>query len=196
MLLSLVFYLQVLSEYIPKGYSRIPLLTLYALGNFVLVLISCICTVFILRLYYRPPSYKSCNQKQVPYCMRVFFFKWLARILMLKFYCRGKEDLSPQGSNSNKHLDQKELIVNLETLLDPLVSSNSSTKANKESQLENCAKDLLKNLKLLNKSLSVGHKPLESLSKSSTTNNHNQPFSIYIEEWKQVALILDRYIYL
>ena len=92
-LLSLVFYLQVMSEYIPKGYSRMPLLTLFALGNFILVLVSCVITVVILRLYYNLPSYRSVKRNQVPYYLRFFIFRLMAPACWYKTHFRRKDEV-------------------------------------------------------------------------------------------------------
>jgi len=74
-LLSLVIYLQLLSEYIPKSDDEIPILTLFCNGNFFLVFLSCIMTVYVLYLYHRPTtSYISC----VPTYMRVILLDYLS----------------------------------------------------------------------------------------------------------------------
>ena len=92
-LVSLVFYLQMITEYMPKGVSELPILTLYALTNFSLVFLSCVLTVIVLRFYYKPPSFLSPSQNQLPYSMRLILFKYLAPIFMLKFYFRPKHEI-------------------------------------------------------------------------------------------------------
>jgi hypothetical protein len=48
-LLSLIFYLQMITEYIPRGYTKLPTLTLYSLLNFFFVFLSCTISVIVLR---------------------------------------------------------------------------------------------------------------------------------------------------
>ena len=55
-LLSLVIYLQLISEYIPKSDDETPILTLFSNANFFLVFLSCIMTVYVLYLYHRPST--------------------------------------------------------------------------------------------------------------------------------------------
>ena len=83
-LLSLVFYLNMMSDYIPRGYSKTPILTLYALSNFFLVFMSCSFTVFILRLYYRPPLRICGKPKELPHFIKTFLFKYMAPLIRIK----------------------------------------------------------------------------------------------------------------
>jgi hypothetical protein len=87
-LLSLVFYLQIISDYIPRGFSKIPLLTLFTLTNFFMVFLSCVFTVLVLRLYYKSPMFFSSTKNQLPYFARLVLFKYIAPVLMLRFYFR------------------------------------------------------------------------------------------------------------
>ena len=121
-LLSLVFYLQMVSDYIPRGHSKIPLLTLFTLTNFSLVFLSCSLTVFILRLYYKTPSLISGSSYQIPYRLRVFLFKYMARIVCLRFHFRDREQLlTHRPSNFGRDVltasDLKAAQVKLEKLL-------------------------------------------------------------------------------
>lgn len=202
-----------MSEYIPRGYSRIPLLTLYALGNFVIVLISCVCTVLVLRLYYRPPSYQAAKNNQVPYSLRFLLFKILAPVcFMTDIHFRKKHetyenfgffDLSSKMNKEKKKTNSKEfLIFKLINFLDKnkLVCRNNS---NTDSQCENAldeyekyGRNLYTNLKSLNKSLMVSYGNVCALNdkrqKSVPTDDSK---NFYIEEWKHVALVLDRFFF-
>ncbi len=74
-LLSLVIYLQLLTEYIPKSDDETPILTLFCNANFFLVFLSCIMTVYILYLYHRPStSYIAC----VPAYMKLILLDYLS----------------------------------------------------------------------------------------------------------------------
>lgn len=79
-LLSLVIYLQLLSEYIPKSDDEIPILTLFCNANFFLVFLSCIMTVYVLYLYHRPStSHIAC----VPTSMKKLLLGYVSPIV----YC-------------------------------------------------------------------------------------------------------------
>lgn len=74
-LLSLVIYLQLLTEYIPKSDDETPILTLFCNANFFLVFLSCIMTVYVLYLYHRPStSYIVC----VPSYMKIFLLDYIS----------------------------------------------------------------------------------------------------------------------
>ena len=200
-LLSLVFYLQIMSEYIPRGYSRIPLLTLYALGNFIIVLISCVATVFVLRLYYRPPSFLSAKRNQVPYSIRFFVFRILAPICFLKMHFRKKnEDFEETGEfklklkqsrkkNGHQKGNKYDLMITLEKMIETQPKSNLISK---EEEYEKYGRNLLIGLKSLNKNLACFN-PKSTLSKSNSNCLKDQVTKfMYLEEWKQIALVLDR----
>lgn len=74
-LLSLVIYLQLLTEYIPKSDDETPILTLFCNANFFLVFLSCIMTVYVLYLYHRPTTtYVAC----VPPYMKLILLDYLS----------------------------------------------------------------------------------------------------------------------
>ena len=80
-LLSLVIYLQLLSEHIPKSDDETPILTLFCNANFFLVFLSCIMTVYVLYLYHRP---STSNIACVPSHMKIIFLDYLSPLV----YCR------------------------------------------------------------------------------------------------------------
>jgi hypothetical protein len=88
-LLSLVIYLQLLSEYIPKSDDETPILTLFCNANFFLVFLSCIMTVFVLYLYHRP---STSNIACVPTHMKIILLDYLSPLI----YCRAKKHLRKQ----------------------------------------------------------------------------------------------------
>ena len=77
-LLSLVIYLQLLSEYIPKSDDETPLLTLFCNANFFLVFLSCIMTVFVLYLYHRP---STSNIARVPLRVKIVLLDYLSPLV-------------------------------------------------------------------------------------------------------------------
>ena len=96
-LLSLVIYLQLLSEYIPKSDDETPILTLFCNANFFLVFLSCIMTVFVLYLYHRPStSHVAC----VPSYMRIVFLDYISPWVYCSFHRprRGRRPLMKRPS--------------------------------------------------------------------------------------------------
>lgn len=91
-LLSLVIYLQIISEYIPRGFNQLPLLSLFSLTNFCLVYLSSVFSVLVLRLYYKRPTFMPPIDNQLPYIFRLILFKYVGRLMMLKFHCRERNE--------------------------------------------------------------------------------------------------------
>lgn len=211
-----------MSDYIPRGYSRIPLLTLFALGNFALVLLSCVITVVILRLYFNLPSYISVKKNQVPYYMRVIIFGIISPLCLCKFHFRQRDEIyetiesyerfnlsiKPKKPALIKH-KQSSLILRLNKFLDGAEQSAS----NETDEYEKYGRFILMHLRTLNKTLLLNKKQLdfeamhkafmadgtlpdESLGKyaESVRNIFEFAKNMYIEEWKQVALVLDRLV--
>jgi hypothetical protein len=83
-LLSLVIYLQLLTEYIPKSDDETPILTLFCNANFFLVFLSCVMTVYVLYLYHRP---STSTIARVPSYMKVILLDYLSPLI----YCRGNK---------------------------------------------------------------------------------------------------------
>jgi hypothetical protein len=123
-LLSLTFYLQIISDYVPRGFSKVPLLTLFTLGNFFLVFLSCVFTVLVLRLYHRPP--KMANNEQVPFVLRFILFKCVGPVLFMKFHYRKRGETYEQSlAGKNKNRDGKNLKD--EIPLRPMTSESAAT---------------------------------------------------------------------
>ena len=83
-LLSLVIYLQLLSEYIPKSDDETPILTLFCNANFFLVFLSCVMTVYVLYLYHRP---STSHVAGVPTYLKTIFLDYLSPFV----YCSIKK---------------------------------------------------------------------------------------------------------
>ncbi len=184
-LLSLVFYLQIISDYIPRGFSKIPVLTLYTLTNFSLVFFSCIMTVIVLKMYYKPPSFLPPCHHQLPYILRLILFKYLAPVIFLKFHFRDKNE------------------TYLSTLINTINDDIECFKTDQD-RTSNKTEDILNILKLLNKSLKLNilsndlllnlDKKIDEIQKSYKNHNFNEK-NFYYEEWKQAALVLDRLLF-
>lgn len=241
-LLSLVIYLQIISDYVPRGFSKLPLLTIFSLTNFCLVYLSSSLSVFILRLYYKGPSFLPPVENQVPYIVRLVLFKYLGPAVMIRFYFRKKDELfstlhcmvdntteisqlkklakqnrikrnttrknevnfasaacefSPTSPTANVKTPTKgdylQKIVKLDKN-DDINTLNDDLSANKR------AVELLACLKLLSdytKRVLVGEKSSrdnkENIKAAKSDDNPMTIKSLYLEEWKQAALILDRY---
>jgi hypothetical protein len=188
-LLSLVFYLQIISEYIPRGFSKIPILTLFTLTNFSIVFLSCAMSVIVLRLYYRTPSFLAPKHYQLPYILRLVLFKYIAPFLCLKFYFRQKDEFYPvseKDSNdeaiqqANSQFDLLKCFKNIRVISNP-----------NEESVEKNTRELYVTLKLLN-----NHFSKTNGRKSHQYDDQNKGTKMissqYYEEWKQASLVLDR----
>lgn len=199
-LLSLVFYLQITSDYIPKGFSKIPVLTLFTLTNFSLVFLSCVFTVMVLRLYYKSPSYLKPHQNQLPYGFRLLLFKYIGPLLYLNFYFRKKDEFYTSGSNVLKIKDTRkkkcQSYIN-KNLSKCVMDCEILTNSDKAEFMHQNTYQLLNTLKLLNKCMRINlNKDVQEDQKIEdliTKEKINRERSLYYEEWKQAALILDRY---
>jgi hypothetical protein len=98
-LLSLVIYLQLFSEYIPKSDEDTPILTLFCNANFFLVFLSCIMTVYVLYLYHRPSTSRIAH---VPSYMKTIFLDYLSPIV----YC-SKDKYRTRQKLLNKTCEKK-----------------------------------------------------------------------------------------
>ena len=200
-LLSLVFYLQIISDYIPRGFSKIPVLTLFTLTNFSLVFLSCVFTVMVLRLYYKSPSYLSPHQNQLPYGFRLLLFKYIGPLLYLNFYFRKKDEFYTAGSNVLKIKDtQKKKCQSLmkKNLSKCVLDCELIANGTKKDSVYQHTYQLLDTLKLLNKCMRINlNKEVvddQKIEDLISREKNNLERSLYYEEWKQAALILDRYI--
>jgi len=99
-LLSLVIYLQLISEYVPKSDDETPILTLFCNANFFLVFLSCIMTVYVLYLYHRP---STSNIARVPKHMKKIFLDYLSPLV----YCRPDRHFKRQRSSIRRDSNDK-----------------------------------------------------------------------------------------
>ena len=192
-----------MSEYIPRGYSKIPILTLYTLGNFTLVFLSCAITVFVLKLYHVPRKLITADFGQLPYLARLILFKYLSRILFLNFYFRKKDefyDVEDEYDGIDDHLvvysynvkkaDSKQSIKRKLKTLENFIGLSKRNNFENENLQTNC-NHMLNALKYLNKSIRnsiIFQKNNSNISNAKDTKEK----SMYYEEWKQAALVLDR----
>ncbi|CAF1124864.1 unnamed protein product [Rotaria sordida] len=186
-LLSLVFYLQLFSEYIPKSDDETPILTLFCNANFFLVFLSCIMTVYVLYLYHHSStSHIAC----VPTYMKIILLDYLSPFV----YCsinkqRKKQILTKRSSEEN----QPRRISSIEKNICHIFSVTSSTRTTNQQAIE-----ILKCLQQIKTHIRTEWLlPLQLYNECEIGNDvlkiDNQQ---RLQEWQQVALVLDRLFFL
>lgn len=138
-LLSLVIYLQLLSEYIPKSDDEMPILTLFCNANFFLVFLSCGMTVFVLYLYYRP---STTHVVSVPAYMKTIFLDYLSPYV----YCSSKKRRTRKFEVAKKNnLEKRQRrFSSIEKRMSHIFSISHPTKTtNQQVNLDNSAANLL-----------------------------------------------------
>ncbi|CAF0731258.1 unnamed protein product [Adineta steineri] len=186
-LLSLVIYLQLFTEYIPKSDDDTPILTLFCNANFFLVFLSCIMTVYVLYLYHRP---STSNIACVPAHMKIILLDYLSPIL----YCNRNQE-SKQPKLTKQEIEEKrprrissieKRMCNLFTLTTPVPTVNQQ------------AIELLKLLHQIKYHIRTQWLiPLNIVNEYETGNDlskfDNQQ---RLDEWQHVALVLDRLFFI
>ncbi|CAF0705090.1 unnamed protein product [Brachionus calyciflorus] len=196
-LLSLVFYLQITSDYIPRGFSKIPILTLFTLTNFSLVFLSSVFTVIVLRLYYNSPSYLTPQENELPYIYRLILFKYIGPLLCLRFYFRkrGETYCDSVPIDRNSCLTRKK-SASFKNLNKSTIDFENLTMSKINENIYNNTLELLRTLKLLNKcmrqDLELDEEEITDERINAKKNEFQAERSLYYEEWKQASLVLDR----
>ncbi|CAF0801898.1 unnamed protein product [Adineta steineri] len=186
-LLSLVIYLQLISEYIPKSDDETPILTLFCNANFFLVFLSCIMTVYVLYLYHRP---STSNVAHVPLYMKIILLDYISPIV----YC------SRQKNKKQKHVSKafpKETrprrLGSIEKRMCNIFSVTSSIRMPNQQagELLRCLQQLKGQIRthcIFPPYIKNEYDPDNDL-----LNINNQQ---RLDEWQQVALVLDRLFFL
>ncbi|CAF2317363.1 unnamed protein product [Rotaria sp. Silwood2] len=186
-LLSLVIYLQLLSEYIPKSDDETPILTLFCNANFFLVFLSCIMTVYVLYLYHRPStSHIAC----VPTYMKIIFLDYLSPFV----YCsinkhRKKQVLVKKLYEEN----QLRRLSSIEKNICHIFSVIPPTRTVNQQAIEilQCLREIKTYIHtqwLLPLQLYNEHEIGNDLLKIDNQQR--------LHEWQQIALVLDRLFFL
>ncbi|CAF4557804.1 unnamed protein product [Rotaria sp. Silwood1] len=186
-LLSLVIYLQLLSEYIPKSDDEIPILTLFCNANFFLVFLSCIMTVYVLYLYHRPStSHIAC----VPIYMKIILLDYISPFI----YCsinkyRRKQALVNKPSERN----HPRRLSSIENNICHIFSVTPSIRTTNQQAIE-----ILKCLQQIKTFIRTQWLlPLQLHNEQEIGNDllkiDNQQ---RLHEWQQIALVLDRLFFL
>lgn len=203
-LLSLVIYLQLLTEYIPKSDDETPILTLFCNANFFLVFLSCIMTVYVLYLYHRPStSYVAC----VPRYMKLILLDYLSPFV----YCsinrhRKKQNLLKKTLEEKKPRRLSSIEKNMchiFSIVPPSQPANQQVENTNEEtdffdRLIFQAVELLKCLQQIKT-----HIRSQWLLPYATSNEYDVGSDLLkfdnqqrLDEWQQIALVLDRLFFL
>lgn len=210
-LLSLVIYLQYMSEYIPRSTMELPIVTLFTLTNFFLVFLSCAATVLVLRCYHQN-SLPSMHLHQLPYKLRVVLFKYVARLVCYRIEFRpdDREIVKQKKFKRKREETNCSAVISMDEDDDDAKLNTDGQKNDKASIAHNKGVHALKILRKLNgilkeKQLKQCYRvrlrrdssdegsELEELSENMKMDEENA--KIYREEWKQAALILDRVLF-
>lgn len=135
-----------MSEYIPRSINGLPMLTIFTLTNFFFVFLSCISTVFVLRMYH-PAATMSHNINRLPRILRLLLFEYLARALCFKLHVN-------EENNDNLNRNHELRMLKKSTQLhqkSKKIASNSSIQHENDDPNEEFAKKLLDMLKQLNR---------------------------------------------
>ncbi|CAF1128213.1 unnamed protein product [Adineta steineri] len=215
-LLALTVFLQLISEYTPKASSNLPIIGIYFNVNLILVLISVVLTVVVLNFHYRGPK-----KSRVPlWCRRIVMYK-IGHCLGFHFLTR-EQLLSPTVSkktvihrdNTNgditRNRNDTRLKLNVMKTTSTTVNDDDNedltyTTLQQHSLTHNIEQILLKmqtqfdpskiddeNLKIsiLREILECQRLLLTIHAKKQ--NVHTQALYDIYEEWKILAIIVDR----
>ena len=123
-----------MSDHIKHQYHKTPVLTLYALSNFTLVFLSSSFTVFILRIYYRPPLVKNHSFNHLPKVAKNILFKYLAPLVFFKINESKMIDLNenkaikPTSETDLHEIECKQILNHLRTFNQAISGTVSSNK--------------------------------------------------------------------
>ena len=140
-------------------------------------------TVFVLRFYYRPPSFLQPIEHQLPYLIRLILFKYIGNSLGLKFYCRKKKE--PYIIKVNQTIENN----NFNTACENLHHLTSKLFTSKKKKFQ----EFLIALRMLNRCLQSKYK--YKIKNAKLSEHEEYCTKLYFEEWKQASLVLDRYYY-
>ncbi|XP_015785553.1 acetylcholine receptor subunit alpha-L1 [Tetranychus urticae] len=198
-LLSLTFFLLVLIEIIPTTSLSIPLLGLYLCFTMVLVTCSVVVTIAILNVHFRSPS----THKMAPW-VRKFFIRKLPKILLMKppQYRFENIDESRDKSTSKDQTNSKSKVKKLKA---KLASASRSTSARPTSTGDSNGDPMVIN-ELDSSPGAVADRTFDfpiryprSIERAITNAmfiaqhiDNADEFESMREDWKYVALVLDR----
>ncbi|UJR25429.1 hypothetical protein I4U23_006776 [Adineta vaga] len=186
-LLSLVIYLQLISEYIPKVDDETPILTLFCNANFILVFLSCIMTVYVLYLYHRPTTTRISN---VPFYMKLIVLDYLSPLIY------GKQESNRNIEKSIRKSSDIKLLRRLSTIEKSIRSIFSQTSKvqltnHQSTELFRCLQHIKFHLRRYYTCLFRSNIDYEIDNDLLQIDNKQR-----LDEWQQVALVLDRLFFL
>lgn len=134
-LLSLVIYLQLLSEFIPKSDDETPILTLFCNANFFLVSLSCVMTVFVLYLYHRPTT---AHIVCVPSQVKMVFLDCVSPWIYCNFHGEFKDERKLRSKSAEK---KPKSLGSIEKRICQLLKSQTDEKATSQQVTVYCKKE-------------------------------------------------------
>ncbi|CAF3506938.1 unnamed protein product [Rotaria socialis] len=210
-LLALTVFLQLISNYTPKASSSLPLIGIYFNVNLILVLISVVLTVVVLNFHYRGPK-----KSRVPqWCRRIVIGKigpWLGFDFNLpqQSISTKKSVIHQENTNGNvrrktNDTQLKLSVINMTASIDDSNEEVINTTLQQNSVTYNLEQILLKmqtqfdptKIDDENLKVSILHEILECQRLLLTIharkqNIHTQALHDIYEEWKILAIIVDR----
>ncbi|CAF0789740.1 unnamed protein product [Adineta ricciae] len=186
-LLSLVIYLQLLTEYIPKSDDETPILTLFCNANFFLVFLSCIMTVYVLYLYHQP---STSNIACVPSHMKIVLLDYLSPLV----YCNAnKQSNQCQTVEDNVEEARPRRLSSIEKRMCHLFTLTTPVRTVNQQAIE-----LLKLLHQIKFHIRTQWLiPLNILDECETSTDLSKfDNQRRLDEWQHVALVLDRMFFI
>ncbi|CAF1124447.1 unnamed protein product [Rotaria sordida] len=211
-LLALTVFLQLISNYTPKASSNLPIIGIYFNVNLILVLISVVLTVVVLNFHYRGPK-----KSRVPHWCRHIVMGKIGR--WLGFYYLDREQLISSTksiiyqNNTNGDVNRKPNDTKLKFfMIKPTTTSinNPNEELTHEALQQHSITDNIEQILLKmqthfdpskiddeNLKISILHEILECQRLLLTIhakkqNIHTQALHDIYEEWKILAIIVDR----
>ncbi|XP_077988494.1 acetylcholine receptor subunit alpha-1-A-like [Glandiceps talaboti] len=169
-LLSLSVFLLLVAETLPPTSEVIPLISAYYMATMVLVSVSMFFSVIVLALHHR-----GCQGRRAPKLLRVITFEYIAPVLLCRRGCKNsqKKDkkLKYKLDGSLQELNPDVLEQNFLEMAENKNQVYGGKRATVQSNLDGIAKNL------------------QHLVQKSDDNDADNEI---INEWKEVALIIDR----
>ncbi|KAI3382356.1 hypothetical protein SNEBB_006712 [Seison nebaliae] len=191
-LLSLTVFFLLLAELIPPTSLVVPLIGKYLSFTMILVTLSVVITVFILNIRHRTSATHS-----MPQWMRTVFFNIMPRMLFLHPPIMTDDDQEAIDDRSNNSSFRSKdcfstpakTIEETTRCLDIIINSFSSSQNKRNKYKSSKRRKSRKNSHLIHPSIIEAFYNTKFIAKQIHRENDNKKIC---EEWKYVALVLDR----
>ncbi|XP_077989485.1 neuronal acetylcholine receptor subunit alpha-10-like [Glandiceps talaboti] len=189
-MLTLMVFLSTVSDYMPPNSERIPYLQLYLFVTIALVVLSCVTTALTLNLHFR-----GAMIRRAPPCLRALAFRGLAKILRtearLKITRRSSQSLRRRLSlnllTRRKRAEKRHKIAQ---------SQNEYSRCKTQNELLNLQSELMNNGNCVGSdndtSLYSDSNHYDIACEHSGNNAEDQVYRKWLQEWKEIARLLDR----